>query len=161
VAHWCAAWFAPIIGYYALEVCIMKIGALLGDVVRSAFKAPATIKYPTEPTHTPEHLRGKLIWDYRRCNGCNLCVKDCPANAIKLFILDRKEKRFVMEYDENRCIYCAQCVVSCRAQALRMSNTVWELAALKQDAFKVYYGRYDDIRKLLDSDLADFAAGGA
>jgi formate hydrogenlyase subunit 6/NADH:ubiquinone oxidoreductase subunit I len=133
----------------------MKIGALLGDVIRSLFKPAATIQYPAAPAVTPERLRGKLIWDYRRCNGCNLCVKDCPADAIKLLIMDRKEKRFVMEYDENRCIYCGQCVESCRFQALRMSSTVWELAALKQEAFKVYYGRYDDIRKLLEPDLAD------
>lgn len=132
----------------------MKIGALLGDVIRSLFKPAATIEYPSEPSVTPERLRGKLIWDYRSCNGCNMCVRDCPANAINLIILDRKEKRFVMEYDENRCIYCAQCVQSCRFGALRMSNTVWELAALKQDAFKVYYGRYDDIRKVLQPDVA-------
>lgn len=136
----------------------MKIGALLGDVIRSLFKPAATVQYPLEPSVVPERLRGKLIWDYRSCNGCNLCVKDCPANAIKLIIVDRKEKRFVMEYDENRCIYCAQCVESCRVQALRMSNTVWELAALKQDAFKVYYGRYDDIRKIVNKDLAESAS---
>ncbi len=138
----------------------MKIGALLGDVIRSLFKPPVTVKYPADPIAAPDRLRGKLIWDYRRCIGCNLCVKDCPANAITLYILDRKEKRFVLEYDQNRCIYCAQCVVSCRPKALHMSNTVWELAALKQDDFKVHYGRYDDIRKLLDSNPEDFAAGG-
>jgi formate hydrogenlyase subunit 6/NADH:ubiquinone oxidoreductase subunit I len=139
----------------------MKIGALLGDVARSLFKPAATVQYPLEPSIAPDRLRGKLIWDYRRCTGCNLCVKDCPANAINLIILDRKQKRFVMEYDENRCIYCAQCVQSCRFQALRMSNTVWELAALKKDAFKVYYGRYDDIHKLINADLADATAGGS
>ena len=137
----------------------MKIGAMLGNIVQSLFKPPVTVQYPLQASETPERLRGKLIWDYRTCTGCNLCVRDCPANAINLIILDRKEKRFVMEYDENRCIYCAQCVESCRFKSLRMSNTVWELAALKQDAFKVYYGRYDDIRKLVQTDLADHSAG--
>ncbi len=138
----------------------MKIGAMLGDIVRSLFKSPATVSYPVEVTPTPERLRGKLIWDYRLCTGCGLCVKDCPANAIQLVILDRKAKRFVMEYDENRCIYCSQCVESCRADAIHLSNTVWELAALKQDDFKVYYGRYDDIRQHLETDVADSSAGG-
>lgn len=137
-----------------------KIGAMFGNIVRSLFKQPATVPYPAEVTPTPERLRGKLIWDYRHCIGCNLCVKDCPSNAIELVVLDRKEKRFVMEYDENRCIYCAQCVKSCRSEALRMSNTVWELASLKKDAFKVYYGRYDDIRKHLETDMADVTASG-
>lgn len=136
----------------------MKIGAMLGNIVHSLFNKPATVSYPVELTPTPERLRGKLMWDYRRCNGCNLCVKDCPANAIHLVTLDRKTKRFVMEYDENRCIYCSQCVESCRSEAMRLSNTVWELAALNQDNFKVYYGRYDDIRKHLDSDVADTSA---
>lgn len=138
----------------------MKIGAMLGDIVRSLFKSPATVSYPLEVSPTPDRLRGKLIWDYRHCNGCGLCVKDCPANAIELVVLDRKTKRFVMEYDENRCIYCAQCVKTCRSEAMRLSNTVWELAALKRDTFKVYYGRYDDIRKHLETDVADAAAGG-
>ena len=101
-----------------------------------------------------------LELDTQKCNGCTLCVKDCPANAIQLVILDRKAKRFVMEYDENRCIYCSQCVESCRVNAIHLSNTVWELAALKQDNFKVYYGRYDDIRQHLETDVADSSAGG-
>ncbi len=137
----------------------MKIGALIGDVLRSLFKKPVTVKYPADPIPAPERLRGKLVWDYHLCIGCNMCVKDCPANALKLHIIDRKEKRFVLEYDQNRCIYCAQCVVSCRPQALHMSNTVWELAALTQDDFKVRYGRDDDI-KALDSNLEDLAASG-
>jgi formate hydrogenlyase subunit 6/NADH:ubiquinone oxidoreductase subunit I len=135
----------------------MKIGALLGDVVRSLFKPPATIKYPLEPAQAPDLLRGKLIWDNRRCTGCKLCMNDCPADAIHLHIIDRKEKRFVMEYDENSCIFCAQCVHSCRSEALRLSNTVWELAALNQEDFKFYYGKQEDIKLLLANETTGFA----
>jgi formate hydrogenlyase subunit 6/NADH:ubiquinone oxidoreductase subunit I len=138
----------------------MKIGAMLGDIVRSLFKSPATVAYPAQAAATPERLRGKLVWDASRCTGCNLCVKDCPADAIQIIILDRKAKRFVMEYDENRCIYCSQCVSSCRFDAVHMSCTEWELAQLKQENFKIYYGSDDDIREYLTGNMANAAAGG-
>jgi formate hydrogenlyase subunit 6/NADH:ubiquinone oxidoreductase subunit I len=139
----------------------MRIGAMLGNIFHSLFKSPATVLYPAERTPTPDRLRGNVVWDSQLCTGCNLCQKDCPAGAIRVVILDRKEKQFVMEYEQNHCIYCSQCVESCRTHALHLSHTVWELAALSQDTFKVYYGSDDNIRKHLGKDLADAAASGS
>lgn len=127
----------------------MKIGAMLSDVLTSLFKKPATEKYPFERKPAPERLRGQLFWDPGKCTGCQLCIKDCPANAIELVVLDKVNKRFVMRYHMDRCTYCAQCVQSCRFNCLSMSNEEWELASLKKEPFTVYYGRDEDVEFLL------------
>ena len=95
-----------------------------------------------------ERYRGTLLYSPSLCTGCNLCVKDCPADAIKLTILDRAAKRYVMEYRKDRCIYCGQCVVNCKTKSLSMPNQEWEHAALDQN-FLVYYGKEADIAKYL------------
>jgi formate hydrogenlyase subunit 6/NADH:ubiquinone oxidoreductase subunit I len=128
----------------------MTIGSMLGDVVKSFFKKPVTEKYPFEKSETPAHFRGKLVWDPEKCSGCQLCVKDCPSNAIELITIDKVNKKFVMRYNLDRCTYCAQCVLNCRFGCLEMSEEQWELASTKREPFEVFYGREEDVRELLE-----------
>lgn len=127
----------------------MRIGSMLGDLARSLFRRPVTERYPFERRAAPPRLRGKLIWDPGKCTGCALCNKDCPASAIELITLDKKNKRFVMRYHIDRCTYCAQCVQNCRFACLGMSSEQWELAALSKAPFTVYYGNDADLESLL------------
>jgi formate hydrogenlyase subunit 6/NADH:ubiquinone oxidoreductase subunit I len=132
----------------------MKFGAMLGDMLRSLFKRPVTEMYPFTTQAAPQRLRGELHYNPEKCTGCQLCVKDCPSNAIELVTIDRAAKRFVMRYHLDRCTYCAQCVQNCRFSCLSMSNEQWELAALNKEAFTVTYGRDEDIQKLLEQATA-------
>jgi len=125
------------------------IGAMLGDIVHSMFIRPATEFYPFTRNPNPDRLRGKLIWNPEKCSGCQLCVKDCPSDALELIVLDKANKRFVMRYHADRCTFCAQCVESCRLKCVGMSNELWELASLTKEPFTVYYGREDDVQNLL------------
>ncbi len=137
----------------------MKVGALLGDIIRSLFRRPVTERYPFERRAAPERFRGELFWDPAKCSGCQLCIKDCPANAIELIVLDRANKRFVLRYHADRCIYCSQCVINCRFKCLNMSNAEWELASRQSQPFTVNYGRDEDIQFLLEREAqADAAA---
>jgi formate hydrogenlyase subunit 6/NADH:ubiquinone oxidoreductase subunit I len=129
----------------------MKIGSMIGDVVRSLFRSPATREYPYERNQTPERLRGKLHWNPEKCTGCLLCVKDCPAEAIEIFMVDMVNKRFVMRYHLDRCTFCSQCVISCRQGALNLSNDEWELADGNKDSFVICYGDEEDVRRLAES----------
>lgn len=126
----------------------MRIGAMLGDISRSLFKRPVTELYPFERRPTPGRLRGRLTFDPSRCTGCKICMRDCPARAVELVVVDKATKRFVMRFHADRCTYCAQCVVSCNFDALGMSHEQWELAALSREPFAINLGRPDDIDTL-------------
>jgi formate hydrogenlyase subunit 6/NADH:ubiquinone oxidoreductase subunit I len=123
----------------------MKLGTMISDVTQSFFKRPITQKYPFERFETPNRLRGHVHWDSEKCTGCGMCGTDCPAGAIKMHVLDKKAKRFVMVYHMDQCTFCAQCVHSCNQGCLEMQNDVWELAALQKEPFIVYSGDPNDI----------------
>ena len=127
----------------------MRYGTMLADVWGSFFKKPVTQKYPFERLEAPDHYRGKLVWTPGKCNGCCLCVKDCPSNAIELITIDKKNKQFVMRYHADRCTYCAQCVQNCRLECLGMAHDQWETAALKRQDFVVHYGNEADVEHIL------------
>ena len=133
----------------------MKIGAMFGDVFRSLFKKPITERYPFEKSPAPQRTRGLLLWDPAKCTGCQLCIKDCPADAIELIVIDKASKKFVMRYHADRCTYCAQCVENCRFKCLSMSNDQWELASTRKEDFVIHYGKEEDIAFI----LAKAAAG--
>ncbi len=126
----------------------MRIGAMLGDIGRSLFKKPVTQLYPFTRTPTPERLRGKLVFLPDKCTGCKICVRDCPANALELVVVDKATKRFVLRFHSDRCTFCAQCVFSCNFDALSLSHEAWELAALSKEPFDVPCGRPEDIAAL-------------
>ncbi len=127
----------------------MKLGSMIGDLIKSLFKKPVTQQYPFERMPAPERFRGKLHWDPEKCTGCQLCIKDCPANAIELIVIDKVNKRFVMRYHQDRCIYCEQCVVSCRFKCLDLSNEEWEQAVTDRKPLEVHYGHDEDIQFLM------------
>jgi formate hydrogenlyase subunit 6/NADH:ubiquinone oxidoreductase subunit I len=128
----------------------MKIGSMIGDIVSSLFKRPATVLYPFERQETTKNLRGKLVYDPSKCSGCQLCIKDCPADAIELVVLDKVNKRFVMRYNIDRCTFCNQCVQSCRFKCLGLSDEQWELASLNREPLTVYYGKDEDVQSFLE-----------
>jgi formate hydrogenlyase subunit 6/NADH:ubiquinone oxidoreductase subunit I len=127
----------------------MRIGVMLGDVMHSLVRRPITERYPFERHPTPERLRGALNFQPEKCSGCGICGKDCPANAIELITLDKKNKKFVIRYHVDRCTFCAQCVKSCNYKCLSMSSEQWELAALGREAFTVCYGNEVEVRSFL------------
>ena len=125
------------------------IGTMLSDVSSALFRHPATECYPLVRTAAPQHLRGLLRLELSACTGCGLCAMDCPADALKVWMLDRKAKRFVIDYHVDRCTFCAQCTLSCRQGALSMSSDQWELAQLDKSSFLIQFGDPRDVEQLL------------
>ncbi|MGE5138433.1 MAG: 4Fe-4S dicluster domain-containing protein [Rudaea sp.] len=128
----------------------MRIGVMLGDVARSLFRRPVTREYPSVKHPAPPTLRGALWFRPETCTGCGICVKDCPANAIELFTIDKKARRFVLTYYVDRCTFCAQCVKSCNNKSLGMAPDQWELAALNRENLKAHFGKEEDVRAFLE-----------
>jgi len=88
-------------------------------------------------------------------------MRDCPADAIEIVVVDKATKRFVMQFQTGRCTYCAQCVVSCNFDAIGMSHEQWELAALSQKPFAVTFGREADIVEMRAQAAAKASQGPA
>ncbi len=127
----------------------MKLGGMFADIWHALWRKPATEKYPFEKRAAPERLRGALYFNPEKCTGCGMCTRDCPADAIELVTLDKKNKRFVLRYHLDRCTFCAQCVETCSYDCLGMSNEQWELAARDKEPFTVYYGNAEDIQTFM------------
>jgi Pyruvate/2-oxoacid:ferredoxin oxidoreductase delta subunit len=51
--------------------------------------------------------------DPRSCNGCTLCAKNCPNQAIS------GEKKQPHNLDRSMCIKCGICFDVCRSEAVR------------------------------------------
>jgi len=117
---------------------------MLGDITRSFLRRPITERYPFVVRPVAERTRGCLEWDASLCTGCMLCVKDCPADAIHITVVDRAAKKFTFRYRTDRCVYCGQCVVSCRPKALSLSPVKWHLASTTKQVFSVVYGEHKD-----------------
>jgi len=102
-----------------------KLGAVLWEALASLFKKPATSKYPAEKRKIHESFAGMIAFDQPKCIGCNICVRNCPANAIKIIKIE--DKVFGCELSLANCIFCSQCVLSCPKKALSTTDN-FELA---------------------------------
>lgn len=118
----------------------MRLMTMLSDVIRAVFQRSATRLYPVQGAVIPERSRGRLEWHPQDCTGCALCIKDCPANALELIVIDKAQRRFLMRYHADRCTYCGQCVESCRFKCLEMCGGDWELATSNKTDLEITYG---------------------
>jgi ferredoxin len=55
--------------------------------------------------------------DEQKCNGCGICVKICPVEAIRLEKRGRKRRAVI---DENACLDCKLCFTRCPEYAVGM-----------------------------------------
>jgi formate hydrogenlyase subunit 6/NADH:ubiquinone oxidoreductase subunit I len=148
VADWRIAVAWTIVNHHSGED-FMKLIGIINDAVTSLFRKPATIAYPAKNKPVPERYRARLDYNASKCTGCMLCMRDCPTNTIKINVIDRKAKQFVMTYNIGECVYCMQCVFNCRFDALQMTNKCWESASDAKKTFQIYYGKKEHIDFLL------------
>lgn len=57
------------------------------------------------------------------CNNCEICVKQCPANAI--------QKGNPKHTDQSKCIACAHCISVCPQKAKHFGGLLYWLASKK------------------------------
>jgi formate hydrogenlyase subunit 6/NADH:ubiquinone oxidoreductase subunit I len=133
----------------------MKVTTMFRDLWQSTFSKPATEPFPNPEPNEVERLRGKLHWTPEQCTGCQLCVKDCPADALKLFTIDKKTKQFVMLYDVGKCTFCAQCVQACRFNCIELRNDEWSLSDTSKARFTIFYGDEEHVQRVLAGNASD------
>ena len=52
--------------------------------------------------------------DYEKCNGCRLCVKECPRR----FFIDESKDQVFFEDIDNTCSLCGHCIAICPEEAI-------------------------------------------
>jgi NAD(P)H-quinone oxidoreductase subunit I len=96
--------------------------SLLRAVIDAVLKHPETVDYPFGKLELPQGFRGAIGIEAKKCTGCGLCVRDCPAEALELIKKSREEYKLI--HYPARCAYCGQCEDSCRRGAISHSNTL-------------------------------------
>ncbi|MBT4277724.1 4Fe-4S binding protein [Candidatus Falkowbacteria bacterium] len=69
-----------------------------------------------------------------KCTGCNICVKKCPVEAIKL---KSNNNKFYIEIDKQRCIGCGVCARFCSFENIKMERRE-KLNFIPIDTFERY-----------------------
>lgn len=92
-----------------------------------ALKKRVTLSYPEEKSQIADKFRGKLECDYKKCIGCGLCAKICPAINVLTVKEDEDGFKKLAKIDISRCIFCGNCVYNCPKNALNMTKQ-YELA---------------------------------
>jgi len=64
----------------------------------------------------------KLIYDYKKCVGCGICVYACPVNAVELqpvhdIVLGLDMPPVMI--DHTKCVFCGICFAFCPVNAFR------------------------------------------
>jgi formate hydrogenlyase subunit 6/NADH:ubiquinone oxidoreductase subunit I len=112
------------------------LGEMIFVVLGSLFRKPVTMRYPYAPFKMPARFRGPPTFDPDLCNGCKLCVRDCPSAAITITKVG--EKRFDQTVDLGRCVYCGQCAETCPRKVITMTSE-FELAQVDKQTLKITY----------------------
>ncbi len=68
---------------------------------------------------------GKILdYDYKRCNGCGICIQVCPKKAIEqgpLIEIATGLDAPPVIIDHTRCSFCGMCAAFCPVRSIRMT----------------------------------------
>ena len=107
-------------------------GKIVNMTIKQFFKEPATIAYPKGKMDIADKYRGRLIYDPANCIGCNLCVRNCPAGALKITNEGTKgDRKMRADLNVGHCIFCCQCVDCCPKKCLSFSQNI-DLSSLNK-----------------------------
>ncbi|MGB9635894.1 MAG: 4Fe-4S binding protein [Thermoplasmata archaeon] len=82
---------------------------MISLILRNLFSKPVTRKYPFEKREPFPTARGRVSFTRMNdCVFCGICMRNCPANAIKV---DKATRTNTLE--PFKCIQCAMCAELC------------------------------------------------
>jgi ferredoxin len=103
------------------------------------------------------YYHGKLFFANNNCNGCKVCVNNCPFRAIRL-----KGKKKPLPYWTYRCESCMRCATICPEGAIEIGQSwgallfyIWTIpvAFYFLDFLGGYFGAVNQIRGTIFSEI--------
>jgi NADH-quinone oxidoreductase subunit I len=91
----------------------------IGTGLKHLFSNRLTCPYPDARQMVSERYRGMIRLFKDKCTSCMLCARACPANAIKMRVMDGKK---LPGLDYARCVFCGFCVDICPVKALEHTS---------------------------------------
>ena len=117
--------------YFTDEIVVVShvkghIAASFGGAIKNI-----SMGFATRATKQQMHGDVKPVNNYEKCRACGLCIKYCPADAIKIkslkdiknkisIIKDNEIEKKVAYFDYDKCIGCADCIAVCPYGALKI-----------------------------------------
>ena len=98
---------------------------------RNLKQGPQTEAFPLGPAFTPERLRGRIEFKAESCEGCRICERVCPANAIRFA---KTPDGMTFDCWHNTCVFCGNCEFYCPTDAIHQTND-WDLSHVNADKF--------------------------
>ena len=98
---------------------------------RNLKNGPHTDPFPFAPAFTPKKFRGKIEFDAHDCEGCRICEKVCPANAIRFA---RTPEGMTFDCWHDTCVFCGNCEFYCPTNAIH-NTTDWHLSHTQDGKF--------------------------
>ena len=71
------------------------------------------------PAHSCKHFIKGYEVDQLLCRGCEICTKECPANAINLSMATGAKSANKAQINKDLCIKCGRCKTSCPFGAVK------------------------------------------
>lgn len=115
---------------------MIKPGAIIPELMTNLSTTPVTGNYPFEPVKAPKGYRGVPRFDSSLCVGCQLCVKDCTAEALEIKLVPQPApppaaegepapkvpKKYKMILYLDRCVHCERCAEVCNKNAITLDE---------------------------------------
>ena len=128
-------------------VHLLETARALRTTLRTAFRPPTTVEYPTVVRPRAERYRASFaLTDDEHgelaCVACLACEKICPSQVIKMKSGGKREspktgkkRAYVDEFsvDTSACIGCELCVQVCNNDALTMTREMEKPVFARED----------------------------
>lgn len=126
-------------------------------------KPSVTLHYPEEKLLPFERFRGALLFDANTCISCNLCVKACPSDCIRLENATNEAGKKIAKVDWysidfGKCNFCRLCEESCPTKPKSVWHSLdYELVFSSRDEMvRCWKKGFDFVGKYFDRKAADF-----
>jgi glutamate synthase (NADPH/NADH) small chain len=98
---------------------------MIWEVIRNLFRRPITVRFPKEELDISNGYRGEHGFDIDKCEGCGLCARVCPNNAIEMVeVKHRGETKKCPQIDMSKCCYCGLCQDICPSGAIELTRNL-------------------------------------